>query len=749
MAFLADSNTLTKSDYLVHIENMFEVINKVPVTITSFTKLKPIAVHLTQDEEVIALIKNRLAQSDRRLNLQNLQMYQTLLDELENNNKDCLGDLQDYQQKLRELKSGILNLRNDSVLSIIARTDSLRIMFSDQFKELNEKRFITDSLIKGNTLLLNNLQARTSANLIGIKELIYDTDNELKSVSINAFGKERRYLWEPSASKQGNRNLNFKKFINSEQQISRYYFIYTKSSRLLLMLTGAIFFFWVFFNFRSVKQRKKLDALNDFNFSLIVPQPYLITLILILTLAPIFDLGAPALYIEVIHLLLSICLSVLFYRKVPRKIFYRWLIFILFLLAPSFLRALGMPPGFQRWLLFALSISSMAFGLLTLKAFTDEAKKYTIISGVAIMFIFFSFFAALCNLFGRFTLTQVFYTTGTSALMYAVSFIILVKIINEAFLLQMTSSRIRKNNPHYFDWKPIISGGKRILGVGAFLMWFILFTTNLNVFNGLYTEVMEVLTEKRTIGSFSFTFSGIVLFAGIIWTANFLQKYIAYFLGDTGEELLDENVGERSKLLVTRLVLLIGGFLIAVAASGLPIDKITVILGALGVGIGLGLQNIVSNFVSGIILIFDKTIRIGDVVELANKKGRVKEIGVRASTLLSDEGAEIIIPNGTILSNNIINWTLSNNYMRVDIELSVSKPFNTTDIITLIKETIHSNTNVYLHKEPKIMISPINATNSSIKVYFWCKDISESESTKNVIHAQIFEELEKQGIVCI
>ena len=110
--------------------------------------------------------------------------------------------------------------------------------------------------------------------------------------------------------------------------------------------------------------------------------------------------------------------------------------------------------------------------------------------------------------------------------------------------------------------------------------------------------------------------------------------------------VMEDNKGERSKLLVTRLVLLIGGFLIAVAASGLPVDKITVILGALGVGIGLGLQNIVSNFVSGIILIFDKTIRIGDVVELSDKKGRVKEIGVRASTLLSDEGAEIIIPNG-------------------------------------------------------------------------------------------------------
>jgi len=277
----------------------------------------------------------------------------------------------------------------------------------------------------------------------------------------------------------------------------------------------------------------------------------------------------------------------------------------------------------------------------------------------------------------------------------------------------------------------------------------IIFSTNLNVFDGLYTIVTDLLTEKRVIGSFSFTFGGVVLFSGIIWAANFLQKYIAYFFGDTGDDSLDDNKGERSKLLVTRLILLIGGFLIAVAASGLPIDKITVILGALGVGIGLGLQDIVSNFVSGVILIFDKTIRIGDVVELSDKKGRVKEIGVRASTLLSDEGAEIIIPNGAILSNNIINWTLSNNHMRVDIAFSIVKPFSAAEVEKVIKEIIIANTNVYTNKTPNIIISPVNTQNSHIKIYFWCKDISKAETTRSAINAGIFEALDQKGITIL
>jgi len=131
------------------------------------------------------------------------------------------------------------------------------------------------------------------------------------------------------------------------------------------------------------------------------------------------------------------------------------------------------------------------------------------------------------------------------------------------------------------------------------------FTTNLNIYETLSDTITQFLTLPRTIGSFTFTLSGALLSVGIIWIANFLQKYIAFFFGDVGDDASFDNKGQRSRLLVTRLILLTLGFLLAVAASGLSMDRITVVLGALGVGIGLGLQSIVNNFVSGIILIFD------------------------------------------------------------------------------------------------------------------------------------------------
>jgi potassium efflux system protein len=745
MAYLADSTVLNRGDYFARIQKVFETINQVKVVTTSFTKLPSIASHLTQDEQAIDLLKKRLSQSDRSLNLQNLQMYQTLLDELEANNATCLQDLIDYDKELNVVKTQILNLRKDSVLIKVFTVDSLRQIFKPQLMELRGKRVMMDSLIKTNTSQINTFQARTSANLINIKELMYLTDGQLKSISVKAFGKEKRYLWE-SATSSGKRSVGFRKFINSEQQISQYYFVYTRSSRALLIFIGLVFFFWIFINYRSLINRDKLNSVEAFHFVYIRPRPYLITFIFILTLAPVFDMLAPALYIEMIHVVLAISLSASLFRRLPRDIFYKWCIFVLLLLAPVVLRLLGMPPRYQRWLLLFFSIASAGYGILMYMQLKKRAEHYKLLLTVGIIFIAFNILAIVCNLFGRFTLTQIFYTTAVSGFLHAVSLMVLASMITEAFLLQIKSTRIRKHYPEDFEWEPVVKSLKSVLGVIVFVIWLVLFLVNLNIFNELYENTLAVLTEKRTIGSLTFTLGGIVLFLFIIWIANFLQKYIAYFFGDTGDESLDDNKGERSKLIVTRLVLLIGGFLLAVAASGLPIDKITVVLGALGVGIGLGLQNIVSNFVSGIILIFDKTLRIGDTVELSDKKGRVKEIGIRASTLLTDDGAEIIIPNGSILSNNIINWTLTNNQMRVIIEFAVAKPFPKDEVVTLIEEAIAANDNIFMGKEPKILLSPKSKTSVNVKIYFWCKDISQAESTRSTINAAIFDELDERGI---
>jgi small-conductance mechanosensitive channel len=274
----------------------------------------------------------------------------------------------------------------------------------------------------------------------------------------------------------------------------------------------------------------------------------------------------------------------------------------------------------------------------------------------------------------------------------------------------------------------------------------IVFATNLNIYNAISESISEVLSTTRSIGSFSFTLGGILLFLAIMWAANFLQKYIAYFFGDIGDESVFNNKAQRSRLMITRLVLLVVGFLLAISASGLAIDRITVILGALSVGIGLGLQNIVNNFVSGIILIFDRTLRIGDTVEIGDKKGRVKEITMRSSTLLTSEGAEVIIPNGDILSHNFVNWSLSDNYIRVDLTFTVDKLVTSDEMRSVIMEVMKSSPDLMAKKEPEIFVNTITYQSTQLKIYFWCIDVTKRERARSKIYSAIYHYLMEKGI---
>ena len=149
---------------------------------------------------------------------------------------------------------------------------------------------------------------------------------------------------------------------------------------------------------------------------------------------------------------------------------------------------------------------------------------------------------------------------------------------------------------------------------------------------------------------------------------------------------------------------------------------------------------------SGIILIFDRTLRIGDTVEIGDRKGRVKEISVRSSTLLTPDGAEVIIPNGDILSHNIVNWTLSNNNIRIELSFTLDKLIVTEDIMPVIKEIMQASPDVLTQKEPEIFINTITSQSTQLKIYFWCKDVTKTELARSEVYSSFYKKLEEKGI---
>jgi potassium efflux system protein len=748
----------TQSDYLESVEKVFLLLDQVPVELGSFGQLANTQVHLQQENAALGLLKDRLSQSEKTFNIRNLQMFNVLLDELHKNENDYAKYLDACDNKIDTVKKQIGGLRKDTLMLHIFRDTALKASFDAQLSELRDKWRQADSLIKTNSTVVNDLQALSSQNIITIEELSNKVDAELKAVGNKAFGKERRYLWEPGAAATGAAiaNNGFKQSVDSEQKLVRYYFSNTRNKRFWLLLTGLAFFYWVFLNYRSLRRLNAMTVLDEFRFAFLRPQPYSATLIFILSLAPLFDIHAPAIYIESTQFLLMIVLSFIFYRLLSHDLFRGWCLFLLlFLLLPA-TRLLGLPIHLERWANLVQDSLSAALGIIGLlirkrwipgpdNRFVGARANF--ILGAVGLYIFLNLMAVGCNLAGRVTLSQIFGDTAVYALAQIISLTVFVHVVVECFLLQIQSSRVRKKYPQHFEFAGISHSIYRGASVLAALLWLIVFTTNLNLFDTLNDMLTGLFNSPRQVGSFSFTLGGIALFAGIIWVANFLQRYITYFFGDTGDDAAMDDKGQRSRLLIMRLIMLTLGFLLAVAASGLSIDRLTVILGALSVGIGLGLQSIVNNFISGVILIFDRPLRIGDTVEIGDKKGKVREIGIRSSRLLTEEGAEVIIPNGDVLSHNIVNWTLSNNFARVSLQFTVGKPGHPDDLrADAIRDLVKANANVLERRDPEVLISPISSKQLSLKIYFWCKEFNQVPFTTGEVQSAIYEYFEAKGI---
>jgi small-conductance mechanosensitive channel len=152
---------------------------------------------------------------------------------------------------------------------------------------------------------------------------------------------------------------------------------------------------------------------------------------------------------------------------------------------------------------------------------------------------------------------------------------------------------------------------------------------------------------------------------------------------------------------ITYYIFLVLVFLAALANAGMELNKFTLVTGALGVGVGFGLQNIVNNFASGLILLFERPIRVGDTVEMKWLVGIVKRIGALSSTIQTGEDAEVIVPNSNLISNEVINWTLSSVRRRVNISVGVAYGAEPERVLSLLIEVPAAHSGVTRNPKPE------------------------------------------------
>src|SRR5436309_849333 len=209
-----------------------------------------------------------------------------------------------------------------------------------------------------------------------------------------------------------------------------------------------------------------------------------------------------------------------------------------------------------------------------------------------------------------------------------------------------------------------------VLAIGA---WAARFLDRIGLYQPAWSLGGAILSAKLGRGSISFSAADVLEFVLTLWLTYLLSRFILF--------VLREDVYPRTK--VTRGIsyaissllnyaILALGFLLALGVLGLDLTKVTILASAFGVGIGFGLQSVVNNFVSGLILLFERPIHVGDIVEIGDLLGEVSRIGMRASTVRTWRGAEMIVPNAQLVTERVTNWTLSDRRLRIDLPVGVN-----------------------------------------------------------------------------
>jgi small-conductance mechanosensitive channel len=194
--------------------------------------------------------------------------------------------------------------------------------------------------------------------------------------------------------------------------------------------------------------------------------------------------------------------------------------------------------------------------------------------------------------------------------------------------------------------------------------------------------------------------------------------------------------------------LIIGfGIIIAMVTAGIDLSSFALLAGALGVGIGFGLQDIVRNFISGLILIFERPIQIGDAVQVDDISGRVLKIGIRSSIIKTWQGAEVIVPNGNLISNKLVNWTLSDQVRRIDIKTGVAYGTDVKVVMQTLLKCATDHQQILTNPAPYVLFNDFAESYLEFELRCWTSNYTDWIFIKSDIMVEIDKAFTTEGIV--
>ncbi|MGB5816957.1 MAG: mechanosensitive ion channel domain-containing protein [Thermoanaerobaculia bacterium] len=353
----------------------------------------------------------------------------------------------------------------------------------------------------------------------------------------------------------------------------------------------------------------------------------------------------------------------------------------------------------------------------------------------------------VANLSGRVSLSDLLTSATLASFRYALVLFVGALVLDGLVMVLLATPQAQTFNSARSHTELLQRRGIALVHLLVLYFWVIATLSEFQLLARVQKWFRAVLDWHWTRGTLSISLGDVLALVLIIFAAIMISRFVRF--------LLEEDVYPRTRLargvpatismLVNYLILGIG-FFFALAAAGIDLSNIALLAGALGVGIGFGLQDLVKNFISGLILVFERPMGVGDLIEMETLKGRVQQIGIRSSTVRTFDGAEVIVPNGQLLSEQLVNWTLSDRHRRLSLPVGVAYGTDPQAVIDILLGLAHDHRAVPDDPEPVALFNGFGDSSLDFELRVWIADFNDGLRVSSELRVAIYKALAEAGI---
>ena len=353
----------------------------------------------------------------------------------------------------------------------------------------------------------------------------------------------------------------------------------------------------------------------------------------------------------------------------------------------------------------------------------------------------------LANLLGFAYLSELLTGATIRAAFIGVAIFLAVEVVDGLVPLIVSKGPLSVLKSAQAHRDTIITRGRTLIHLIATLLFAQVVLRNFGIESFVIGTIESIFTAELSIGSWGLSLWNPIAFGLAIWLSFAAARLVRAVLDDDVLPRLHLPRGLPNTIsALSGYVVLFMGFMFAAGAADFDLSKVTILVGALGVGIGFGLQNIVNNFISGLILMFERPIQIGDTVEVDTLVGKVKHIGIRASIIRTFNEAEVIVPNADLIQGRVTNWTLSDRRRRIEIPVGVAYGTPPHQVLEILRDTAEAHEDVLKSPGAYAVFNRFGESSIDFTLRFWTDRFDRWWLVASEVTVMVYDALKDAGV---